>query len=218
METIATPKLPLTLAERAQGPDLLRVEASWAEYVELLDLVDYPIFYLNQTIISIMGQASIPHEMLVSNINRVLANYYFVLPDFAVMGSNVLIYAESAQEAYNADLSVVRGQPDSRDLPDSYSPKTTLRNPYLVVEVMSPSTKKFDRGEKLESYVRIPSLQHILFVDQDTVSVRAYSRSDKAGQWLDNRFDSLDDLVTLGDMTLTVSDIYHKTMLGKVVI
>ncbi len=216
METVATPKVPLTLTERALGPEFLRVKASWIEYVELLDVVDYPLFYLNHTIISIMGQASIPHEILVSNINRVLANYYFTLPDFTVMGSNVLIYAESAQEAYNADLSVVRGQPDSSDLPGSYSPKTTLKNPYLVVEIMSPSTIKFDRGEKLESYVQIPSLQHILFVDQSLVSVRAYSRSDKAGQWLDNRFTALDDVVPLGDLTLTVSDIYHKTILGKV--
>lgn len=73
METIVLPKIPLTLAERALGPVFLRVEATWDEYVELLDDVDYPIFYLNHSIISIMGQASIPHEMLVAALAHLLS-------------------------------------------------------------------------------------------------------------------------------------------------
>ena len=44
METTAIPKIPLTLAERLAGPVFLRVEATWDEYVELLDDVNYPTF------------------------------------------------------------------------------------------------------------------------------------------------------------------------------
>lgn len=44
METTAIPKIPLTLAERLAGPVFLRVEATWDEYIELLDDVNYPTF------------------------------------------------------------------------------------------------------------------------------------------------------------------------------
>ncbi len=102
METVATPKIPVPVAERAKGPELLRVEATWAEYIDLLNEVDYPIFYLNQTIISITGQASIPHEVLVSTLTYLLNRHYFNLPDYAVMGSNALIFA------YRKSRAVVR--------------------------------------------------------------------------------------------------------------
>jgi Uma2 family endonuclease len=215
METIALPKIPLTLAERAAGHVFLRVEATWDEYVELLDEVDYPIFYLNQSIISIMGQASIPHEVLVSTLTYLLNRHYFDLSDYAVMGSNVLIYVEELQEAFNADITVLQGEPDSRDLPGRYSPKTTLKNPVMVVEVLSPSTAHFDQNEKLASYIHIPSLRHILFVHQGRLLIHAYSRTEKPGQWLDSWFESLDDVITLDGLTLSVREIYHKTLFAS---
>ncbi len=107
---------------------------------------------------------------------------------------------------------MVQGESDSSDLPGSYSPKITLKNPVLVVEVLSPSTAKFDQDEKLNSYLAIPSLRHILFVDQGRVSVRPYSRTEKAGQWVDTRFTALDDVVMFDGLTLSVREIYHKTL------
>ncbi len=94
IETTIDPKIPLTLAERTEAPEFLRVESTWEEYVDLLDEINYPIFYLNQTIISIMGQASISHEVLVSTLTYLFNRHYFSLSDYSVMGSSVLIYIE----------------------------------------------------------------------------------------------------------------------------
>lgn len=128
------------------------------------------------------------------------------------MGSNVLIYVEELQEALNADLTVLQGEPDSQDLPGKYSPKTTLKNPFMVVEVLSPSMAHFDQNEKLASYIHIPSLRHVLFVHQGRLLIHAYSRTNKPGQWLDSWFESLDDVITLDGLTLSVREIYHKTL------
>ena len=128
------------------------------------------------------------------------------------MGSNVLIYVDELQEAFNADLTVLQGEPDSHDLPGKYSPRTTLKNPFMVVEVLSPSTAHFDQNEKLASYIHIPSLRHILFVHQGRLLIHAYSRTDKPGQWLDSWFESLGDVITLDGLTLSVREIYHKTL------
>jgi len=54
--------------------------------------------------------------------------------------------------------------------------------PTVVVEVLSPSTRKFDRFTKLDEYRRHPSLRHILLVDPDSVAAKLYSRPDE-GAW-----------------------------------
>ena len=56
--------------------------------------------------------------------------------------------------------------------------------PTVVIEVLSPSTRKIDRFTKLEEYRRHPSLRHILLIDPDSVAAKLYSRPDE-GAWSD---------------------------------
>lgn len=51
-------------------------------------------------------------------------------------------------------------------------------NPRVVVEVMSESTERYDRGEKLNHYQKVPSLQAILLVSQDEPSIECWMRVD----------------------------------------
>lgn len=70
-----------------------------------------------------------------------------------------------------ADASVVC-DPLERDPASS----THVTNPVLVVEVLSPSTVDYDRGEKREHYQRIPSLRVILLVASDGRRVELFVR------------------------------------------
>lgn len=45
--------------------------------------------------------------------------------------------------------------------------RTSLLNPALVVEVLSPSTRSYDLGEKFELYRSVDSVQEVLFVDSE---------------------------------------------------
>src|SRR5688500_6312110 len=45
-------------------------------------------------------------------------------------------------------------------------PDATAENPTVLVEVLSDSTREYDRGEKLERYREIPSLRHVILVEQ----------------------------------------------------
>jgi Uma2 family endonuclease len=60
------------------------------------------------------------------------------------------------------DVTVI-GEELERDPEDA----NTIVNPTLVVEVLSPSTEEYDRGEKLAQYQRIASLRHIVLVAHD---------------------------------------------------
>jgi len=65
---------------------------------------------------------------------------------------------------------------------DSEDPAhTTLTNPVLIVEVLSVTTEKGDRGNKWMHYQRIPSLQEYVLVSQDP-RIEVYRRT-SAGTW-----------------------------------
>ena len=54
--------------------------------------------------------------------------------------------------------------------------RTTLLNPTLVVEVLSPSTALADRGSTFEAYRGMPSVQEVVFVEPARQSVEVYRR------------------------------------------
>ncbi len=75
------------------------------------------------------------------------------------------------------DLSVVCG-PLERDPED----RNAATNPTLVLEVLSASTEAWDRGAKFAHMRRVPSLRHVVFVNQDTPRVELFTRQGD-GSW-----------------------------------
>src|SRR5438046_609226 len=60
--------------------------------------------------------------------------------------------------------------------------KTTMLNPTLLVEVLSPSTEAWDRGGKLQSYIQIESLREYVLVSSQAASVETFFRQPD-GTW-----------------------------------
>lgn len=211
MEAVA-PKIPMTLQERDKAPEIIRVSATWEDYLELAEVVPYNIEYFDGDIIS-MSQATVLHEQLVIQLG---ALFYFLLEnqsDYRVLGSNVKICIEEGKSDFNADLSIIKGAPEYATLPSGRLSTVQIKNPEIVVEILSKSTKAYDQSDKLDQYRLIPSLKHILFVSQEEVFVRIYSRTDQPSQWLDTDYRSLEDTVSVGDIALSLRSIYRKTPL-----
>jgi Uma2 family endonuclease len=66
----------------------------------------------------------------------------------------------------------------------------TLLNPRVLVEVLSDSTEKYDRGAKFGHYRQLPSLQEFILVSQDKPLVERYCRQPD-GSWLLTIFDKM---------------------------
>lgn len=81
------------------------------------------------------------------------------------------------------DVTVVCGAWE-RDADD----RNTITNPSLLVEVLSPSTERYDRGEKLAHYQRIPSLRACVLVAHDRRELQVYTRGSEAEPWLESTF------------------------------
>jgi Uma2 family endonuclease len=81
-----------------------------------------------------------------------------------------------------------------------------LANPSIVVEVLSPATESYDRGEKWAAYQRIPSLTDYVLVAQDRKRVEHYRRD--TGETWQYRELGEGEILSLGDATLAIDAIY----------
>jgi len=109
------------------------------------------------------------------------------------------------------DISVVCGRPEFAD-----DTRDTLLNPTVIVEVLSPSTANYDRGEKFERYRQLPSLSEYLLVSQTRPLVEHYVRQPD-GKWLLTEYRELSDVVELPSIgcRLALSEIYEQVTVIK---
>lgn len=83
----------------------------------------------------------------------------------------------------------------------------SLLNPTLLFEVLSPSTRDYDRGAKLEHYRQIASLHHVLIIEQPDRCIE-HHRRDHDGAWERTTHDvGTVDLRDLGGV-LALGDVY----------
>jgi Uma2 family endonuclease len=75
-------------------------------------------------------------------------------------------------------------------------------DPKLVVEVLSPNTQRYDRGDKRLAYQSLPSLQEYVLVAQDEPSIEIFRRT-KAG-WTSTTYTGIDTLIKLRCIELEI--------------
>lgn len=89
-----------------------------------------------------------------------------------VYTSDVKIRVERTDLSTFPDVSVVCGERQF-----SASDRYAITNPTLLVEITSPSTEEYDRGEKLRQYQQLPALQAVLIVSHRCASVTVVART-----------------------------------------
>ena len=89
---------------------------------------------------------------------------------------------------------------------------TANLNPWLVVEILSPSTLVRDMTEKLPAYKKIASLQHIIYIHQDRPLVTIFNRVGDSAVWETIDFDRLADHFEVAGQPVSLKDVY-KTVL-----
>ncbi|HMZ58941.1 MAG TPA: Uma2 family endonuclease [Leptospiraceae bacterium] len=90
--------------------------------------------------------------------------------------------------------------------------KDTLTNPKCIIEVLSDSTEKYDRGEKFFNYQQIESLEEYILVSQDQNRVETFLRQTD-GKWLYQCTEGLDSKVRINtaEESISLSEIYSNT-------
>ncbi len=105
------------------------------------------------------------------------------------------------------DISIYCGEMD--DLQED-----NAINPTVLIEILSPSTRNYDRGGKFILYRAIPTLKEYILVDTDAVFVEAF-RINQSGHWELEEYKSPDQLLAIPSLSITVAlkEIYQGTKL-----
>ena len=116
-----------------------------------------------------------PHALITNNLSGLLYNHLRNHP-CAAFTSEMKVYLEQADCYYYPDILVCGEKQDIQ------TPNDFVLHPVLIVEVLSASTKKFDRGEKFADYQTLPSLQEYVLVSQTVMQVEVFRRTE-GGHW-----------------------------------
>lgn len=154
--------------------------------------------FLDGTTVAMSG-ASFTHNVLVANLIMELG------PSLRVTGCQIFpsdLKVKQGSRFFYPDVSVICGEPEFHD-----DEKDVVLNPSLLIEVLSPSTERYDKGVKFLTYQQIPSLREYTLVHQDTAMVELYRRH-TAGSWLYSRIEGLDQVAELLGVELALRSLY----------
>lgn len=179
-----------------------------AEYLQLERAAETKSEYRYGQIRAMSG-ASRAHNLIAGNLYRELSQQLRRGTCEAYM-SDMRVRVDRTGLYTYPDIAVACG-----DIRFEDSHVDTLRNPVVLIEVLSPSTEAYDRGEKFAHYQRLDSLQEYVLVSQDKVRVERYVRQGE--EWVLSELSALDDVLQIDAIGCSVrlGDVYERVKLAS---
>lgn len=152
-----------------------------------------------------MSGGTLLHDQIMGNTDDLLRNALRGR-ECRVFTNNMQIKVPAAPPYRYGDGSVVCGQVEV----ERFNGADLLVNPVLIIEVLSPTTEAYDRGDKFTHYKSIPNFREYLLIAQHRPHVTHYVKSD-TGKW---DYEEINDLgssiyLTSIDCSLALADIYR---------
>ena len=151
-----------------------------------------------------MSGASRQHNFIARNFNTV------VLPFLKgkscdMFGSDLRIHIPENTLYTYPDFTIICGEWETTD-----KEKDTARNPSAIVEILSKSTRDYDRGTKFNLYRSIKTLKEYVLIDSTSVSVEIFTRQ-KDERWILSEYKNLLEYFTIAtiDLKILLADIYE---------
>jgi len=185
--------------ERARKYNYLAAE----EYLEAERKATEKHELMNGKIITMTG-ASLNHNRIVGNLIGEV-HHFLKGKSCEVFPSDLRVNIPSTNSFCYPDLTIVCGKPELLD--EHFD---NLLNPAVIIEVLSPSTESYDRGNKLFTYQQIASFKEYILIDSSSINIQTIIKKDD-GLW---KFESVADpaafitISTIGQEIL-LSDIYY---------
>lgn len=120
-------------------------------------------------------------------------------------GSDLRIHIPENSLFTYPDISIICG-----DFTPSKPDKDTAILPQIIIEILSPSTKNYDRGDKFKLYRDIPLLEEYILIDSETISIESF-RIKSNRRWELEEYKKLSDTLNIEFLKLTIplTDIYQ---------
>ncbi len=152
-----------------------------------------------------MTGASFNHNLIAMNIASAL---HSALRDSScfVFASDMKIQVEEDSHYAYPDVSVVCG-----DIEFVGNRDDIIANPVIIVEILSQSTKNYDRGDKFNAYRKIRSLRDYILADQYACHIEYFFKND-ADRWELDEFENPNDSFQIRSVgvELSLEAVYHR--------
>jgi len=182
---------------------------SLEEYFTLEETSEERHEYYQGNIYAMTGGTG-PHSLITSNVMGLLY-IHLSEKDCDVYPGYLRIKIETTTLYTYPDAMVVCG-------PLSYvdNRRDTINNPLVIIEVLSPSTERYDRGKKAENYRTIPTLSEYLLISQDRLHVEHYRR-EAGNRWILLDYSTPDQEVQLDSIggSLPMAMIYKRVQFDE---
>lgn len=153
-----------------------------------------------------MAGESLAHSQICINIAAEMQRQ-LKGTDCQALSPNMKVRAETKGLFAYPDLSIVCGRPIFSDLK-----RDVLLNPKVIVEVLSPSTQRYDQTKKFFRYRKeIASLTDYVLIYQD-IAFAEHHEKQSNGKWEHNAFDGIDDLFRIPSINceIPMAEIYDR--------
>jgi Uma2 family endonuclease len=149
------------------------------------------------------------HNIIFSNIFGELAYQLKGKPCWPY-GSDMRVHIPQNTLFTYPDISIICGEliPSDKDA-------DTFTLPSVIIEILSPSTKNYDRGIKFKLYRDIPSLKEYILIDSQSVGIEVFRINDQ-GHWELEEYKTPHETLTVHTISasLPVAEIYEGTKLN----
>jgi Uma2 family endonuclease len=166
--------------------------------------------YCNGEIIAMSGGSEV-HSAIACNL-LIYLGFLLRDTDFRLYNSDLRVWIPEYDCGTYTDLMVVKGEPEFNG-----SRTDEILNPLLIVEVLSPSTEAYDRGEKFRKYRSLASLCEYLLVSQTEPYIEQYYNCDRqnSDRWQWQVYDRVERAIVLHSLNieLPMAEVYRRISL-----
>jgi Uma2 family endonuclease len=174
------------------------------EYLALEEAAEYKSEYHDGAIIPMTGGTT-NHNQIALNLSVVL-HIAFKQQNYRVFMGDVRLWIPRIRSYVYPDVMVIAGKPEYYD-----NRKDTITNPQAIIEVLSKSTRNYDRVDKFSYYRTIPSFQEYILIDQKKIAVEQYYKQANK-RWSFSEYNEEDTDLFFSSLQVQVPlvDIYEK--------
>ena len=163
-------------------------------------------------IITKLPMARGPHNEIIINVGSTLKHIFKVKNEkFRIFGGQQMVYLPALNHGVYPDVLVVTDKPIYWD-----NNEVLMINPILIVEVLSKSTKSYDRKSKFAEYKTLESFQEYVLIDQNKCYIETYFK-EKPNSWQGTDYKDINSTIYLKslDCSIEIADIYENIALKK---
>ena len=174
------------------------------EYLELEEKAEDRSEYIDREIRLMPGGTT--------NHNKIALNFCRKFPttaqgeDYEIYMVDVKLWIPNYRIYTYPDIMVIKGKPVYEG-----TGTTKIINPLLIVEVLSNSTKNYEKTDKFKYYRSILNFQEYIMIDQYSFAVEQFAKK-AAGEWIFKEYEGEDAVLLLNsiDFKISMREIYER--------